>query len=170
MAEYYANGSVFAKNIIEENPEHMARLYQSARIEAEFLGFIRNMVESPEKSFGGFGTWVERQLKESDGTITLETRKAVERRFARGEMAYRETIFGGCGKVGPCDRRSMRHIIACPGCAESGIKLSRLDIVIDQQTILVKKTSQQTIEHKTEESILNELLAYRKKIVKKGAK
>jgi hypothetical protein len=167
MSQYYARGSVFAKNILETNPEHMARIYQTSEIEAAFLGFLKNLVESNEPSFGAFGTWVERNIKERDGTITLETRADVKRRFARGEISYTDTIYGGCGKTGPCDKRSMRSIVACIGCDASAIKRSRLDIVIDQQSKLLSDTPAKTIEFKTEEGILVDLMAYREKISKK---
>lgn len=167
MSQYYAHGSEFAKNILEKNPKHMARVFQASQIEAAFLGFLKNMVESSERSFGAFGTWVERNIKERDGTITLETRADVKRRFSRGEISYTETIYGGCGKTGPCDKRSMRSIVACIGCDASAIKPSRLDIVIDQQSKLLSNTPAKTIEFKTEERILNDLQAYRKRMAEK---
>ena len=167
MAQYYARGSEFAKNILEKNPKHMARVFQASQIEAEFLGFLKNMVEAKERNFGAFGTWVENNIKEREGTITSQTRAEVARRFNRGEMSYTDTIYGGCGKTGPCDKRAMRSIGACIDCAAAAIKLSKLEIVIEQQTKLVTKTPLNTIEFKTEEGLLNDLKAYRERVTKK---
>lgn len=67
------------------------------------------------------------------------------KRFQNGEMAYKETMFGGCVTTRPCYQMAMRSITACINCESAVIKLSKLRRVIGAQEHFIKTLPQETV-------------------------
>jgi len=81
----------------------------------------------------------------------------IMRRFRNGEMAYKETMFGGCVTTRPCDQMAMRSITACINCESAVIKLSKLRRVIGAQEHLIKTLPQDTVMYMAEKRDLQYL-------------
>lgn len=162
---YYARGSSFAKNLIENNRNHFAREYQETQPESQALAYLTHIIFSDERLFGPHGTWIERNTRVNNPILSSSDREETMKRFKKGEIAYRETPLGGCAETAPCNKRAMRSIIGCLDCNRSIIKLSKLDRVITVQESLVKRLHPETMEWKTETADLKDLLAYREKLL-----
>lgn len=161
MSRYYASGSAFAKNIIGDDKDHFGMEYQNAQPESQALAYIANVLFADEQLFGAHGTWVERNKRKNSEVLTLEDREKTIQKFKKGEMAYKETIFGGCTEIAPCDKKAMRSIIACLDCRRAEIRLPKLDRVILAQEVMVKQLKPNTMEWKTEKADLVSLQAAR---------
>ncbi|MEW8053276.1 MAG: hypothetical protein AB2809_23215, partial [Candidatus Thiodiazotropha sp.] len=165
MSTYYARGSSFAKNLIENNHDHFAREYQDTQPESQALAYLTHIIFSDERLFGPHGTWVERNIRIKNPILSASDREETIKRFKKGEIAYRETPLGGCTETAPCNKKAMRSIIGCLDCNRSIIKLSKLDRVITVQELFVKRLHPETMEWKIETTDLKVLLAYREKIL-----
>ncbi|MDZ7921694.1 hypothetical protein [Rhodoferax sp.] len=95
MSRYYAKGSSFAKNFIGDDKEHFGLEWQETHSESAALSYVLNVLLSDDILFGGHANWVEHRLKGLDGSVMID-RAATLRRFKKGELAYRETLIGGC--------------------------------------------------------------------------
>ncbi|WP_146749853.1 hypothetical protein [Paraburkholderia bryophila] len=66
MSLYYAKGSAFARNFIEDDPEdyklHMAKEWREAKPLSEALAYLRDVLLTEDELFGGAGTF-EQQKK-----------------------------------------------------------------------------------------------------------
>ena len=166
MSMYYARGSTFAKNIIDDKT-HFGQEHQNTQPESEGLAYITNLLLSDERLFGATGTWIEQhKRKDRDNRgIMLEDRENTMRKFKRGEIAYKETPLGGCTEPGPCDKKALRSIVGCLDCARAAIKLSKLNRVISAQECLVAQLDPNTIVWRTEKEDLDVMIAAHDKYV-----
>ncbi|OUL84875.1 hypothetical protein [Paraburkholderia hospita] len=165
MSLYYAKGSAFARNFIEDDPDdyklHMAKEWRDAKPLSEALAYLRDVLLTEEELFGGAGTF--EQQKKNRGI--LMSRDTTIRKFKRGEMAYKETPIGGCIKVGECDQVGLKVLeTECIlGCKNLVGKLPKLDRLIDRQSKFVSTLDPTTVEYRMEQSDLNVLIDARSK-------
>jgi hypothetical protein len=163
MSLYYAKGSAFARNFIEDDPEdyklHMAKDWREAKPLSEALAYLRAVLLTEDELFGGAGTF--EQQKKNRGI--LMSREITIRKFKRGEMAYKETPVGGCIKVGECDQVGLRVLeTQCIlGCKNLVGKLPKLERLIDRQAKLVSTINPATVEYRMEQNDLNVLIEAR---------
>ncbi|SPD37127.1 conserved protein of unknown function (plasmid) [Cupriavidus taiwanensis] len=163
MSLYYAKGSAFARNFIEDDPEgynaHIANEWSEAKPLSEALAYLRDVLLSDDELFGGAGAF--EQQKKNRGI--LMDRDTTLRKFRRGEMAYKATPVGGCIKVGTCDRVGLKVLeTECIlGCKSLVGKLPKLDRLIDRQTKLVSMLDPATVEYHMEQSDLKVLMEVR---------
>jgi hypothetical protein len=156
MARYYARGSQFAKNFIGTDKKHFGIEWQKTQPESAALSYILNVLLNEEQLFGGHATWVEHRQKNPDGEILID-RALTLKRFQRGEMAYRETILGGCTSTDTCNNAAIRwlHVDClrdnCKNLVCSAPKLSR---VIAAQTKMLERMDQSSVEFRTEQQDL----------------
>jgi len=92
-----------------------------------------DLLGSEEKLYGKTGGYVERQRdKLRDGEIMIEdVRKETNQRVDKGELYYRDTLLGGCMKMGKCDQSMLGHITACLTCEDGTIKENKVDVQIE---------------------------------------
>ena len=109
MSRYYARGSAYAVNFINGDKRHFGLEWQATQPESSALSYILNVVLSDEELFGGHASWVQHRLKGKTGSI-LANREMTLRQFKKGELAYRETIIGGCTNTGSCDKVAVRWL------------------------------------------------------------
>ncbi|WP_321882668.1 hypothetical protein [Burkholderia cepacia] len=165
MSLYYAKGSAFARDFIEDDPEdyklHMAKEWREAKPLSEALAYLRDVLLTGDELFGGAGSF--EQQKKNRGILMC--RDTTIRKFERGEMAYKETPVGGCIKVGECDQVGLKVLeTECVlGCKNLIGKLPKLDRLIDRQTKLVSTLDPTTVEYRMEQSDLNVLIDARSK-------
>lgn len=165
MSLYYSNGSVFARNFIEDDPdeyrEHMCKDWREAKPVSEAMAFLRDVVFSDERLFGAAGTF--EQQKKNRGQVV--DREMTVKQFKKGLIAYKETPFGGCLKIGECDQVGLRlmGVLCLHDCKNIVIKLSKLDRIIDQQQRLVESLEPSSPTYRMEKDDLDTMLAARKR-------
>lgn len=163
MSLYYAKGSLFARNYIEDHPEdsklHMAMEWRDAKPLSEALSYLRDVLLSEDDLFGGAGVF-EQQKKERG---MLMSRDTTIRKFKRGEMAYKETPLGGCIKVGECDQVGLKvlHTECILGCKNLIGNLPKLDRLIARPRKFVSTLNPATVEYRMEQSDLDVLMEAR---------
>lgn len=159
MSRYYAKGSAFAKDFIGEEKDHFGLEWQTTQPESATLGYILNVLMSDDTLIGGHVNWVQHRLKGPDGVIVVD-RAATMRRFKKGEMAYKETLLGGCTNLGECDQVALKWLsVDClrDGCKNLVCKLSKLERVVSAQERLVAAIDPQSVEYRTEAADLEVL-------------
>jgi len=162
MSSYYAKGSSFVINFIGDDKKHFGFEYQDTQPESQALSFIANVLMSEERLFGANGIWLSR--RRGDATVLLEERNETIKLFKVGQLAYQETILGGCTKVTPCEKRALRWIPACLTCASFIGKPSKLQRVISAQEAMLNNLPPNTVEWRTEKLDLEALIAAQTKI------
>ncbi|MBL4909901.1 MAG: hypothetical protein JKX78_07755 [Alteromonadaceae bacterium] len=84
--------------------------------------------------YGKTGRYIERQKEQlKDNEILIqEVRKETEKRVAKGELSYRDTLLGGCIKVGACEDEMLGDFTSCLGCKGGIINPNKVDKAIDR--------------------------------------
>lgn len=168
MSSYYARGSSFAKNLIADDKTHFANEWQQTQAESSALGYIFNVLMSNSPLYGGHVHWIENTLKNKEGLLLVD-RKQTLKRFKNGEIAYKETIVGGCTKVGACNQTAINWLqINClkENCRNLIVSLPKLERVIAAQEKLIKFLDITTLEYRTEMSHLQILKETKSKMIK----
>lgn len=143
MTLYYAQGSANSSDFISIGKEekHISQEWNEAQPVSQFLSYTINVLFADNSElFGVHPYWIKSRLRDSDGIVELD-REATLKKFKRGEMAYRETLLGGCVKIGPCDKNPLDLLHT--DCIESHCKnfvgnKKKLERVISAQTNFVK--------------------------------
>lgn len=172
MSMYYAKGSSYANNLINQEKNHFGKEWQESQPISSALSYIANVLLSDNKLIGGHGNWIEHKLKDTRKdikTVIIETREETMRRFKKGEMAYKETLLGGCIKVGSCDQVALNWLdtdCLTKGCKNMVCNTSKLDKIIVAQENLVNSLDKQTLEYRTEKADLDALITAKNKLIK----
>lgn len=109
MSSYYGRGSAFAAQFIVngDREKHFGQEWQEAQPVSQYLSYAVHVLFSDDTElFGVHPHWIKHRLKDENGMILLD-RAATLKRFQKGELAYRETLLGGCVKVGECDQNPL---------------------------------------------------------------
>ena len=172
MSSYYAKGSAFAKNLIDSDKSHFANEWQQTQAESTSLGYIFNVLMSSTTLYGGHIHWIENTLKNNEGLVMVD-RKQTFQRFKNGEIAYKETIVGGCTKVGSCNYTATNWLqINClkENCRHLIVSLPKLERVITAQEKMINFLDISSLEYRTELSHLDVLRETKRKMIElKGA-
>lgn len=142
MTQYYANNFENIKTIFGYyDPDKGEHILPSGHIAFEFqMGMPANIayqiltdvLQAHAPLFGGTGSFIEKQREHfKSGEISIEqVRLETEKRIARGELAYRETLLGGCTKLESCDDFMLGNTLSCLNCEGAIINKDKLDITI----------------------------------------
>jgi hypothetical protein len=165
MSRYYARGSAFADDFIGKDKHHFGQEWRTAQPVSAALSYLINVIASDEELFGAQGAWIEKRLRSPDGTI-LQDRAATLRGFSKGELAYTETLLGGCISTKPCDIQPVKWLdVECiRGCRNMIGRVSKLERAIGAQTRLVDHLDPGTAEYRAEQADLQVLLETRERI------
>ena len=167
MSSYYAKGSAFAKDLIDSDKSHFANEWQQTQAESTSLGYIFNVLMSNTTLYGGHIHWIENTLKDEEGVVTVNRKKTLQR-FKNGEIAYKETIIGGCTKVGSCNYTATNWLqINClkENCRHLIVSLPKLERVITAQEKMMNFLDISSLEYRTELSHLDILRETKRKII-----
>ncbi len=162
MAIYYSRGSIFAKNFLGEDKQHFGYFWQETKAESEALSYISNVVLSDDNLFGGHASWLKQKIP--DPVISFDRSETI-RQFKNGEIAYQETVFGGCTRVGSCKHAPTKWLnTEClkDGCEYLVCNLKKLNNVIAAQETLVNELESESPEYRLEKNDLDVLLKFRK--------
>lgn len=152
MSRYYARGSAYAANFINGDKDHFGVEWQATQSESSALSYILNVVLTDEMLFGGHAIWVQHHLKGQTGFV-LADRAVTLKQFKKGELAYRETIIGGCVNTGVCDKVAVRWLhVDCirDNCKNLVGSAPKLDRVIAAQQNMLERMDKDTVEYRTE--------------------
>ena len=167
MSRYYSSGSFFAKNLLETYDDHISVQYAKAQPESQALAFIKNVLSSPDPSFGPKGIWYRKPPENVE--ISREEFKETQRKARNGLISYTETPIGGCMNSGDCIHRSFGVFSHCvTKCDQSVIKVASLRKLIVSQEGHVAKLDAATVVWKNEMAILDDYKTALDRIINKG--
>lgn len=167
MTSYYTKGSSFAKDFFNNDKKHFGYDWQNSQFESASLSYIFNVLLSKDVLFGGHAHWVEHTLKDKNGEVLIN-REETMNRFKKGEISYKETIVGGCTKVGACNQKAVNWLqIDClkDNCRHLVVNLTKLERVIKAQEKMISFLDITSVEYRTEISHLDVLNATKNKIL-----
>lgn len=105
MSYYYGRGSVYAKNLLKDDPqgfkEHIALEWQDTEHEALYLAFTRDVLNADEPLCGPAGIFYDLQKKRGE----VMSEQEVKAQLKSGRMAYKAHPLGGCTHVGACNKQ-----------------------------------------------------------------
>jgi hypothetical protein len=154
MAEYYARGSEFATSL-QFDKEHFATDWNASRALSEYLGYAMHVLLSDEKLFGGAASWAKSPAVVAS-PVSVYSREHAIQLFERGELAYKETILGGCTSTTQCSAAPLAvvpyHCVES-NCKNLVVRQSKLEKVIETQELVVQRIGEHapnSVEHRLE--------------------
>jgi integrase len=174
MSMYYARGSAFAKGFIDTDRTHFAKEWAETQGLSEYLAYAEQVLFSDERLFGGHAGWVQSRAVQAS-PVSVYSREHTVRMFGKGELAYRETVLGGCVSVEPCKSTPldwMRLDCLESNCRNLVVVPSKLQRVIKAQQATVAKlraVDEASVEYRIEVQTLQRLLDAQKKLIKPEA-
>lgn len=112
MSHYYCRGSAFAKDFIGGEKKHFGLEWQATQPESQCLAYIRDVLLSEAPLSGAHALWVEKRLPKNVDGKTVFDRAVTLKAFKKGELAYQETILGGCTSTSECHKAPVDWIQA----------------------------------------------------------
>lgn len=135
MSMYYARGSAFAKDLLATNKKHFAKEWQETQGMSQYLAYAVQVLLSDERLFGGHSAWAKsRAVKQSP--VSVYSRLETLQMFERGQLAYKETVLGGCTSTKECDSSPLEWLnLKClvSNCKNQVLVLAKLQRVIKVQ-------------------------------------
>ena len=171
MSMYYARGSAFAKGFIDAGNNHFAKEWVEAQGLSEYLSYAQQVLFSDERLFGGHAAWTQSHAVQAS-PVSVYSREQTIRMFEKGELAYRETVLGGCASVEPCKSTPldwMRLDCLESNCRNLVVVPSKLQRVIRAQQATVGKlraVDEASVEYRIEAQTLQRLLDAQQKLIK----
>lgn len=163
MSTYYGRGSAFARNFIgDDDKMHFGFEWQDTQPVSQFLSYAAHVLLTNETLFGVHPHWITHRLRNSDGVVVFD-RAVTLKRFQKGEIAYRETILGGCVKVGECDRNPLDLLEVeclsthCKNLVGHKKKLERVIAAQSHQVVKLKQIDPKSPEYRHERDNLEVL-------------
>jgi hypothetical protein len=170
MTMYYSRGSEFAKSIVFPD-EHFARDWNGSRALSEYLGYAANVLMSDERLFGGGAAWANSPAVKLS-PVSVHSRAHALEMFERGEIAYRETVVGGCTSTSICESLPLSPIpFECleKNCKNLVASPRKIRKVAEIQAGIVNRLNRQdnkSVEYRLEKKGLDVLLGVLAKIDK----
>lgn len=164
MSQYYARGSQFARNFIEDDPEdyskHICKEWRDTMGESACLAYLRDVIFADEPLLGGAGNFIEQQKRRG----AIVPRDEMMRRFKKGLMSYKANPLGGCTNPDDCKSEGKGLSLLDVPCLEDGCKhliakRSKIIKVIPYQQKLVAALNPESVEYSMEKRELDVLLA-----------
>jgi hypothetical protein len=174
MSMYYARGSAFAKGFIDTHKAHFAKEWAEAQGLSEYLAYAEQVLFSDERLFGGHAAWTQSRAVQAS-PVSVYSREETVRMFGKGQLAYRETVLGGCASVEPCKSTPldwMRLDCLESNCRNLVVVPSKLQRVIKAQQATVEKlraVDEASVECRIEAQTLQRLLDAQEKLMKPEA-
>lgn len=174
MSMYYARGSAFAKGFIDTDKAHFAKEWAETQGLSEYLAYAEQVLFSDERLFGGHAAWTRSRAVQAS-PVSVYSREQTVRMFGKGELAYRETVLGGCASVEPCKSTPldwMRLDCLESNCRNLVVVPSKLQRVIKAQQATVEKlraVDEASVESRIEAQTLQRLLDAQEKLMKPEA-
>ena len=174
MSTYYARGSAFAKGFIDTDRTHFAKEWAETQGLSEYLAYAEQVLFSDERLFGGHAAWTQSRAVQAS-PVSVYSREQTVRMFGKGELAYRETVLGGCASVEQCKSTPldwMRLDCLESNCRNLVVVPSKLQRVIKAQQVTVERlyaVDETSVEYRIEAQTLQRLLDAQEKLIKPEA-
>ncbi|ACD14675.1 MAG: integrase [Paraburkholderia sp.] len=171
MSMYYARGSAFAKGFIDIDRTHFAKEWVETQSLSEYLAYAQQVLFSDERLFGGHAAWTQSRAVQAS-PVSVYSRDQTVRMFRKGELAYRETVLGGCASIEPCKSTPldwMRLDCLESNCRNLVVVPSKLQRVIKAQQVTVGKlraVDDASVEYRIEVRTLQRLLDAQERLIK----
>ncbi|MFM0324898.1 integrase [Caballeronia glebae] len=168
MSLYYARGSAFAKSFLDLDKKHFAQDWDDAQGLSEYLAYAAQVLFSDERLFGGHAAWVQSNSVKSSPVSVFSREKTIAM-FNKGELAYKETVLGGCASVEPCKSSPLNWLpLECleKNCKSLVIVPSKLARVVKSQERRVEtleSVAGDSVEYRMEKQALDSLVAAQQK-------
>jgi hypothetical protein len=173
MAQYYARGNenflpIFStwdeknkQNMISKT--HVAYEFQLAVPTNAIQLLFQDVFADNEALLGSTGSFMEKQkARIENGELSIFSAKEDTLKMANaGELSYRETLLGGCLKVGPCDDFLLGEITSCLPCHESVIKVDKLLNVLNELKIEINSFDIRSAEYQILSAEISKLEKYK---------
>ncbi|PAX99096.1 integrase [Pseudoalteromonas sp. HM-SA03] len=173
MSRYYSNNFEKAESIFgyfDEKtgkyllpPEHIIHEFRTG-IPFNMADHVLNdILGSEEPLYGKTGSYIERQNEQlRKGEVLIDSvRTETAMKVEKGEFAYRETLLGGCTKVGDCDSFMLGDFTSCLPCEGAIIKESKVDREIKYTQEELALYEEGSGEYQITKANLDALLKYR---------
>jgi len=182
MTQYYCNGFENMRSIFGSYNKttgeyglpssHIAYEFQLSTSIDMAHQIIADVLGSEEQLFGATGSYIEKQKLKGNSKVNIEEfRKDTEKRVIKGELAYRETLLGGCTKIGECDEHMLGDYTSCLNCPGSIIKPDKLNSMLEQSENELANYEVGTGEHFIVQAEVDKLRNFQERKIKKmGAK
>lgn len=169
MTRYYSNGFERLKTIFGYYDEeagsyilpknHVAYEFQMAIPINMAHDLLVQAFGDSSPLFGGVGGYISKQrLKMQDGEVNiLDLRAQTERHARDGKIAYRQTLLGGCTKVGHCDSYLLGNFTSCLSCDGAIIKRDKLNEAISDSELELEAYDEGSGEYQLVSLELNKL-------------
>lgn len=174
MSMYYARGSAFAKGFLDGDETHFARDWADAQGTSEYLAYAAQVLFSDERLFGGHAAWTQsKAVRESP--VSVFSREQTLTMFKKGELAYRETVVGGCTSVEPCKSTPLNWLPVeclennCKSLVVSPAKLQRVIKTQERQVQKLQALAIDSVEYRMEKQTLDSLLTAQQKLTSREA-
>ncbi len=161
MTFFYASGST-AVHSIKFDKGHIAVEWRDSRHLSEFFAYQQEVLDGRTDSWGGAVSWA-RSPGVQRSTVSVTSRANALKMFKKGELAYKETITGGCTKTGECKLRPLHFIpFECirKNCKDLVVVQDKLALAISAQEAMVdslREKQPDTPEYRFEEEVLQVL-------------
>jgi len=169
MTIYYCQATETSE--LFNKDQHISRLVREVKPEADATAYLHDIFLADEPLWGAHGRFIENHNKSEENVkIYTEKRDELVRQFRKGELAYKATPLGACTTIEPCDKKAAREIVACISCDKAIIKPSKLDRVIERQSMLVeefKVLDEHSVEYRTEFAELTALMKFKNRVILK---
>lgn len=166
MSIYYTKGFATAKFLFSKQNPDLAEFFQAQTVNAEASLFLKDVVMEKAQLHGAAGVWHERNIKKEYVNNIVTNFQDTLKKIKQGLLSYKETILGGCFKIGECTERAHHNYVTCVDCSSACIKEKKLDQTILIQTKIIESIPQGTFAHNTEQTKLNILQFFKSKISK----
>lgn len=171
MSMYYARGSALAKGFIDTDRLHFAKEWAGAQYLSGYLAYAGQVLFSDERLFGGHAAWTQSRAVQAS-PVSVYSREQTIRMFRKGELAYQETVLGGCASVESCKSAPLDWMhLDCleSNCRNLIVVPSKLQRVIKVQQATVEKlraVDEESVEYRIEAQTLQRLLDAQEKLIK----
>ncbi|MCY0858699.1 hypothetical protein [Cupriavidus sp. D39] len=162
------------KGFIDADKTHFAKEWAGAQGLSEYLAYAEQVLFSDERLFGGHAAWTQSRAVQAS-PVSVYSREQTVRMFVKGELAYRETVLGGCASVEQCKSTPldwMRLDCLESDCRNLVVVPSKLRRVINAQQVTVAKlraVDETSVEYRIEAQVLQRLLDAQEKLIKPEA-
>jgi hypothetical protein len=171
MSLYYARGSAFAKSLLDIDKKHFAQDWADAQGLSDYLAYAAEVLFSDERLFGGHAAWVQSSSVQNSPVSVFSREKTISM-FKKGELAYKETVLGGCASVEACKSSPLNWLpLECleKNCKSLVVVPSKLARVVKSQERRVealRTVAGDSVEHRIEKQALDNLLAAQQKMTR----
>ena len=167
MTMYYSRNSAFAPSFSKRG--HISSEFSAQQDEAVTITLLKKVFSDDVRLFGVGGKALERAKNEVTQPVYFTDKAETLKKVRRGEIAYRETLLGGCIKPGACSQGSFTTITSCINCQSAlfdTTSLGKIEIAKKGVELELRLASPESFEYFAAQSQLSDLIRIEKEILK----